>query len=432
VSGEQRLLAHLRAVGRAKVGRVAILEAFHAASPAEASGPDARRLLAEQLPRLKEQGELELPGTKAGWDLSVRPALPEWVKVRTEARAVRSRWDHRAVAWAPELAFVSELERVEDREALLRLQRFFAEGGHAAPMVPVRERSVAIPGDEKRLEKLARTALFGAGRLSYELLRCFPVASPLVWEAGPPGGTSSVILVVESHHTWHSFCRWNREAAAYAAVVYGAGNAFVSSVEYLLDVIRETGAGEVHYFGDLDREGLLIVQRALERVKALCASSLPDIQPAVAWYRTLIERGREVFGWHQEASPGEPVAGAGASAAGAGTSAAGAGTFAAGAGTSAVAAGTSAAGAGASGAGAGASAAGAGTSAAGAGTFAAGAGTLEPFSSPEPSMDTSGPGEEAWLPPELQRPVRLLLSQERRLPQELVGWEQLMTHTSAG
>jgi hypothetical protein len=308
---------------------------------------------------------VELPRGKAAWDTSVKPALPEWVKIRQEGRIARSRPDHRMIPWAPELSFVAELERVDELDTLLRIQRFFSDGGRSGLMVPVRERSVSVLGDEKRLEQLARTALFGPGRLSYELLRCFPVAPPLVWEAGPRDDTSRIILVIENHHTWHSFCRWNQEVGAYAAIVYGAGNAFASSVEYLVQVMADTGAQEVHYFGDLDPEGLHIVQRAQERLKSQFAAKLPDIRPAVDWYRLLIERGQTVLGVMGEVVPSAldspPEA--------------------------------------------------------------------DPSASHENSTNTRGAVEQTWLPLAIHNLALGVFAQGRRLPQELVGWEQLKCHT---
>lgn len=269
------------------------------------------------------------------------------------------------IPWAPELSFVAELERVEELDTLLRMQRFFSEGGRSAPLVPVRERSVSVLGDEKRLEQLARTALFGPGRLSYELLRCFPVAPPLVWEAGPRDGTSRIVLVIENHHTWHSFCRWNQEVGAYAAVVYGAGNAFASSVEYLIQVMADTGAQEVDYFGDLDPEGLQIVQRARERLKSLYASKLPDIRPAADWYWLLIERGQAVLG--------------------------------------------------------------------GMGEVASFGRASSPEADPSGFHDRPtckvGDVGQSWLPLAIHNLALGVFAQGRRLPQELVGWEQLKCHT---
>ena len=62
---------------------------------------------------------------------------------------------------------------------LLKLQEFFAHGGRAKEFIPIKERSLEIFGDEKRLDALRTTILFSEGRLTLEQLCCFAVAEPL-------------------------------------------------------------------------------------------------------------------------------------------------------------------------------------------------------------------------------------------------------------
>ena len=182
---------------------------------------------------------------------------------------------------------------------LLKLQQFFAQGRNG-PSVPVKERSLSIFGDEKRLDQLMRgSALFGNGRLTPEALRCFIVSEPLPWTVGPdPAGP---ILVIENAATWHSYCRWNIEHKLFSAVVYGCGNRFVDGIRSLRDIFAAlNGPRRVFYFGDLDPQGLLIPQEASNRSQG---SGLPVVDPHLWSYRQLLAAGNG----HGQPWEGEPA-----------------------------------------------------------------------------------------------------------------------------
>lgn len=276
--------------GKRRIERADVWRAFQRIHPAEATAGDARERLVARLRALAADGRLSLPAeTGRNWDHSARPAFPEWVLLPRPAEPSPTA-DVKAVPWAPELAFVLNLPKVEHVDALLVIQRFLASGGRNRPLVPMRERSVQLFGDEKRLDRLVRTPLFGEGRLSLHLLRCFSMAPPLAIEKGPAGSDGRPVLVVENHHTWWSFCRWNAREGEYAGVAYGAGGAFGrQSVEFLSERCREWGAPFVLYFGDLDREGLEIPLRAVQYAKQHDLRILPDRR----WYARLLDRAAD-------------------------------------------------------------------------------------------------------------------------------------------
>jgi len=201
----------------------------------------------------------------------------------------------RAIPWAPELRFVANMRPGVSLECLLKLQEFFADGGRDRQPVPLKERSLQIFGDEKRLDALFRgSSLFAPGRLTLEQLRCFAVSEPLAWERGP--SSDGPVLVIENGATWYSYCRWNRERGFFSAVVYGRGNQFIDSVAYLEEVFRGTGNRcAVRYFGDLDPRGLRIPRLASAKAAGL---ELPMIEPDTRSYRRPLEMGR------QKAKPG--------------------------------------------------------------------------------------------------------------------------------
>jgi hypothetical protein len=85
---------------------------------------------------------------------------------------------------------------------------------------PIKERSLEIFGDEKRLDQLrdGMTTLFG--QLTLAALGCRVCPIPLPFEAGPAFARGQSILIVENNDTWASFSEWNRSAGRFAAVAY--------------------------------------------------------------------------------------------------------------------------------------------------------------------------------------------------------------------
>lgn len=194
------------------------------------------------------------------------------------------------IDWEPELAFLREARTAPALADLLALNRFLAGGGRHRPRVPVKERSLGIFGDEKRLDALLATALFQPGALGLDQLRCEPVSEPLGWRRGArPDGP---VIVLENLATWESYRRWDAVHPQFSAVVYGKGLVFVDAVRGLADLFGELGgARPVVYFGDLDPTGIGIPWRASVRAAAL---DLPEIRPHSWSYARLLEVGRAV------------------------------------------------------------------------------------------------------------------------------------------
>ena len=278
-----------RSEGKARIDLDGLRCAFQEVHPGLASSPSARTKLREMLDQLQLDERLDLPKGRNQWDVSALPALPRWIKLPRETMSPE-RPDLRAIPWAPELAFLATIRVFVPLADLLKLQDFFARGGRSRPLIPIKERSLDIFGDEKRLDVLERgSALFGEDRLTPEMLRCFIVSEPLPWLAGTD--PSGPIMVIENAATWHSYCRWNDERMIFSAVVYGCGNRFLDGVRSLKDVFAALGGPRrVFYFGDLDPQGLLIPQVASGRAQA---ASLPPIEPHLWSYRQLLALGSQ-------------------------------------------------------------------------------------------------------------------------------------------
>lgn len=210
----------------------------------------------------------------------------------------------KSVAWAAELAFLKHVRVGVEPEDLLRLNHYFTATGRDRAVVPIKERSLQIFGDEKRLDALLATSLFQSDRLTLDLLRCTIVGEPLGWKRGPGPAANRPIIVIENAATWHSYCRWNAERCLFSAVVYGKGFQSAASVQYLADVFSELGGQRpVQYFGDLDPPGLEIPQ--LATAYAL-AHGLPKLEPHLWSYRQLLQVGQgKETDW--EGDPADPL-----------------------------------------------------------------------------------------------------------------------------
>ena len=212
-----------------------------------------------------------------------------------EARQIRE------FSWEPHLAFLRDSRLSLSFSELLQVNDFLRHGGSERVMVPIKERSLQIFGDEKRLDLLHSSALFRVGRLDLEKhLRCEVIGVPLAWKRGPSSASDQPLIVIENAATWHSYCRWNAERCLFSAVVYGDGNRFADGTRYLCDIFNEIGGPrQVLYFGDLDPQGLVIPQEAASRASSL---GLPQVEPHLWSYRQLLELGDG----HAQSWEGEP------------------------------------------------------------------------------------------------------------------------------
>jgi len=196
----------------------------------------------------------------------------------------------RAHRWHPALEFVRDARLSLPFVELEQIDRFLMDDRQGKPVIPIKERSLQVLGDEKRLDLLRTSALFRSDRLDLGRdLRCAITGEPLGWKRGPVD--SGQILVIENAATWNSYCRWNALTHSFGAVVYGRGLQAAQSTRYLGDILAElTGPQRVFYFGDLDLPGLQIPQQASTFAEAL---GLPRIEAHLPSYRWLLELGRD-------------------------------------------------------------------------------------------------------------------------------------------
>jgi hypothetical protein len=280
---------------RVRVPIDAAWRTFQQMYPKIAVSADARIRLMEIFNQLTAESKIQLPVGKRGWDRTAKTAIPLWVEIYREKKDAGSPRMNEIV-WPPELQFAATLESRIHQETLLQIRDWLAGGGRKASLAPLKERSASIFGDEKRLDKLMKTELFGPGALTLELLHCYPIYPDLVWEKG--NAEAPAILIIENSNTYHSFCRWNDVSRHYAACIYGNGFMIHHTCKELPKILQATNSeAKLEYFGDLDATGIRIPLYLGTLLKA-------RVLPAESWYEVLVTHFEQTDKKPVKASPG--------------------------------------------------------------------------------------------------------------------------------
>ncbi len=282
-----RLRRCLLSLERDRIQLAEVWSCLISVAPELVSDPQRRHLLRRTLDELATANWLALPDDLNAYDRR-DPPLPRSVEVLPASERARRLGISRSEAWCPQLAWASAVDLTPSQLAdLLRINQWLAEDAADAVIVPPRERSLQLfgAGYEDRLHELAASELFGARRLTWELLNCAPVPPPFVWSAVGPGGT---MLVISGHETFASSRRVLVEAPStrVGIVAHGAGDYFSSSVLFARTLDR--AVDRILYYGDLDVEDLATAQRADHRS---VAAELPPVEPAVPLFELLLAHG---------------------------------------------------------------------------------------------------------------------------------------------
>jgi hypothetical protein len=277
----QRMADSLATWPRRRVQLTELWELLDQADPSSRMSVRRRWILSELITELTAADVAELPAARS-YDRSEIPALPRFLTLPRESSVPEPRT---AVVWFPSLAWVPRASLTQSQMHTLELANHWLHQSHDQLVVPSRERSLEVFGDEKALDRLVGTALFGPGRLSLELLRCRRVAPRLYCESA---GDGDLLLVVENSDTFDSLLTVLRDRGGHRVglVGWGAGTGFEAS---LLSIARINRAiSEIRYFGDLDENGLRVPSNAA----ALAANvGLPPVRPAAGLYDAMFWRG---------------------------------------------------------------------------------------------------------------------------------------------
>jgi hypothetical protein len=243
--------------------------------PHRTPGPAERRLLLDALRSIEARGSIRLPPERGKrWDRSMDPAVPSSVDIVRD-QAAPSGFPWRTFPWHPNLHWVAQCRNLSTQqvEFLRRVHEGLVNDTFREP-APLKYRSLQLTGDEKLLESLATTSIFGAGRLTLDMLACLPDALPLAWE---PVGDGGRMLIFENAGPFAVARRVLSELATrpYDLVAYGGGRSVPAALEHIKTIDRRVVS--IHYVGDLDEPGLEIALAARKRATDL---GLPIIEAA--------------------------------------------------------------------------------------------------------------------------------------------------------
>lgn len=276
-------LAAIIASSKKRVALNELKKNFYALHPDVLNSPDRSSRLLAALRALEQQGAIRLPAA-GSWEKLGNSPLPQFVTLVQEVQP--DSYDYTQEPWVPEFGFWPQLRGNQLSDAkvinnwLLRRRGTFLQ-------VPIKERSLEIFGDEKRLDALrSGTSLF-AGRLPLAIIGAFHLSPPLPYRQAMT--VSTRVLVVENHNSFWSFGEWNHTAKQYRAVVYGAGNAFAGAAEALVQVLHEVQGESVEYLGDLDPKGIRIPTDFNKSAKSWGV----EVVPAIDWYGWLLRHGQQ-------------------------------------------------------------------------------------------------------------------------------------------
>lgn len=245
--------------------------------------PARNQFLLDALRTLENEGAICLPA-KGSWEKSGSPSLPNWIALNGEPER-QDGPEYSQVPWVPELGFWTDLrsDRLVDAMAindfLLKRRGLFIR-------VPIKERSLEIFGDEKKLDALEKDGALFSGRLNLETIGAFRISAPLPYRLAKAPGQP--ILVLENHNSYWSFGEWNQTVKRYAAVVYGGGNHFSGASEAMVQVLSEVPSDGIEYLGDLDPKGMRIpmdFNKAAEKFGI-------RVTPALDYYQWLLQHGK--------------------------------------------------------------------------------------------------------------------------------------------
>ncbi|MFI5799764.1 hypothetical protein [Streptomyces sp. NPDC051677] len=288
----QRMVAHLQTQTRVRIGFDALAEAADEGDSSLPTSPLRRRILADAVRELKDNGTVRLPVGDSGWDHSALPPLPRWVERLAPRRAPAPRPAPRA--WTQALAFARHLTLSRaDQDLLAPINTLQRDRPDVEP-VPIAERSYELYGDEKHLARIGSHHLVTAGLLSVgEHLRAFPAPAPLaMFELGP----APWMLIVENSAAFTSLRRiFNAWPSSQEVgwLAYGKGDQLIASLPTCLETFTERAhpVTDLLLYADLDTDGLECAQLAAERAQT---AGLPLLRPAVGLYRALFERSPRV------------------------------------------------------------------------------------------------------------------------------------------
>ncbi len=184
----------------------------------------------------------------------------------------------------------------QDLPFLQKIDHYLKRHGFPTEEVPAPERSYELVGDEKWIvEKAGKELLERVGL--YEKLKIIPVSEPLMFAINPLKLLEKVQyhLIVENKTTYQGLLPTLTETV-FSTLIYGSGKTVIKSIEQFPLQYPVQAEHVFYYFGDIDREGILIWHSLHKRQPA---------KPATGFYQACLQKppacGKDYQKEHKEA-----------------------------------------------------------------------------------------------------------------------------------
>lgn len=272
------LTNQLISAGRVRLPLRELWQLWAVSAPRLRGDPQQAAGLHAALTAITAAGVIELP--VGAWDSSTTPPLPRSITVPA-ARTPAPKRPWTTYPWCPRLGWIASLPTLTEARFrhLVAINDWLVQtSGKSTPVVPMRYRSSELFGNEKELESMLRTNLFGEGRLSLAMLSCTRIPPPL---AAARVGDGPDVLVMENSDPYWAATGILKETTTHPVglVIWGAGRSFPSQIPTLTVDIAGHGPvrGTVWYWGDMDPDGLAI---AADASRISIENNGPPIRPA--------------------------------------------------------------------------------------------------------------------------------------------------------
>jgi len=243
------------------------------------------KFLLDILIGLEEENAIKLPEGDKYWNVSQIPTTPKWFRVLKEAKSFQP-W--KSYPWRQELQWATDLWNGKHFADLVILNNALKDPSlHNGIPIPIKERSLLIFKDEKKLDELLKTQIFRKDRLTLRVLNCYQTHPPLLLKKFQAFSNLRTIMI-ENRDTFFSLCLVCNEMepnSPFKYVIYGKGYQIERSILGIKEQYPDINV--IEYFGDLDPPGLKI-PILLQKVSNINNISIKII-PASFFYKTMIE-----------------------------------------------------------------------------------------------------------------------------------------------
>jgi hypothetical protein len=227
--------------------------------------------------------------------LSIDKTPPKTIKAELEEEIPVRHWKLKEV----ELSNSSQIEYFKKLNQYLLDQDFFSCCPIKWPLVPTKELSLEIFGNEKYIDDKRTGETLYNGRLNLKDIGCHIVVPPLVYDQPLEDNKritiskdNKPVIILENYASYWSFkaVNSNEDSPKYSAICFGDGKYFFKQHLEMDKEILGLEKKDIFYLGDIDPDGILI-PTGINNIRA--SAGAKTFKPSLHYYRLMLEHGQE-------------------------------------------------------------------------------------------------------------------------------------------